>query len=802
MTRVKDINMATSQSLIDIDSSNRLVINPKLNISSTIGKDASKENIKVVSIIGKARGGKSTFLNCLLTQWKDTSQNVFEMANSDKHCTSGIDIVHIPEKRIILLDFQGIYLGNSSVDPKLLLLAYILSDVIIFNEAKMLSNITLQQFEPMLSFINYLKDIKDLRNINPKLIFRISDVSLDIDPTTNMNNMLKPEDDQFQNIRNCINELFDDPFTVCTLNLDRSELKLLNENKFHEFISSHENGYFAACKKITVYLDCCKPTKTLDSFLNDLAKIVKSVNDNKEIDFKKLDIVKALGENQMHEWIESLGVEIYTDINVDGTIETYVKNVEGRIAMRDDILVKLNRNFKSIPKAIRDTRSKSLSEKINEKIEKAIAENKEKAISIMEGILQSDMQNYTLDIVLQDVSKEFNLYVAIKPLLDRIEKVVKLSSSVHNIALMEFIKWKDELITNVRKHIQGELDSYLEDLKKCELKCQELLDGFEDGLENVIYGIVAKESLIEPYDTILNVVKKDIQDRIPKIIMRPDYSCNTSKSFRIRIDGLYDMYAGGCRYSIKNRSLSVTMNNDYKAIQDKFVNLANGIISSKGIEIVASARNKILTEKGILKINIFNKWWEQLNIDDELEVVDLDYFDINGEISKICDLYITLDQYNGNLDKLNNTLYIGAYIEDKIIDVLFNSNFKTEFVCIQLVTIRNTGNLCFDCKMRLVNEYMTLDYYKQYLEPIFQRTCEKLSSKGYMYKEGENIECNGWLKFIKDITEVIVISPEVKYKYISFEKYKEIFQDDYLKLAKLDVFENQFKKELIRKVAI
>ena len=775
MTRVKDINMATSQSLIDIDSSNRLVINPKLNISST----AAKDNIKVVSIIGKARGGKSTFLNCLLTQWKDTTQNVFEMANSDKHCTSGIDIVHIPEKRIILLDFQGIYLGNSSVDPKLLLLAYILSDVIIFNETKMLSNITLQQFEPMLSFINYLKDIKDLRSFNPKLIFRISDVSLDIDPTTNMNNMLKPEDDQFQNIRACINELFDDPFTVCTLNLDRSEVKLLNENKFMDFINAHENGYFSACKKITVYLDCCKATKTLDIFMNDLPKIVKSVNDNKEIDFKKLDIVKALGENQMHDWINSLGVEIYTDINVDGTTDTYVKNLVSRITMRDDILKRLDSDFKSIPKAIRDARAKNLKDKMNEKIDKAIDENEDKAIAMMEGILQSDMQNYTLDVVLQDVSKDFNLDEAIKPLLDRIEKVEKLSSNVHNIALLEFMKWKVDLVKDVREYIQVELDSYLEELKKCESECQELLDGFTNSLEKMVYGIVAKKSLIEPYGTILDIVRKDIHDGIPKVINSLLYSPDRVKCFRIRIDGLYDIYAGGCRYSIKNRSDPVTMNNDYKAIQDKFVNLANEMLSSKGLELVASARNKILTEKGLIKISSFNNWWEQLNIDGNTLI------NFRGYCLKISDF--------------RNKFYpdTGVYADEYIRESLLQNNSQTEFICVRfinLINFQNSGSNCY------INEYMTLDYYKQYLEPIFQRTCEKLSSKGYVYKEGENIECNGWLKFIKDITEIIVVSQNVKYKFITFEKYKETFKHDYVQLAKLDVFENQFKKELLRKV--
>ena len=189
-----------AQSLIDIKD-NKLVFNPKVSFASFSSTPETKDNIdnidnigkqiKVISIIGKARTGKSTFLNCLLTYWKSDTQNIFTMSSSGKHCTNGIDIYTIPEEGIILLDFQGIYLGDSSNDPKLLLLAYLLSDVIIFNEVKMLSNITLQQFEPMLSFINYLKGktTSELDNFNPKLIFRISDMSLDIEPTSNMQDM-------------------------------------------------------------------------------------------------------------------------------------------------------------------------------------------------------------------------------------------------------------------------------------------------------------------------------------------------------------------------------------------------------------------------------------------------------------------------------------------------------------------------------------------------------------------------------------------------------------------------------------
>ena len=93
-------NMDISQSLIDIDASNNLIMNSKLDLSMITDKD---RKIKVVSIIGKARGGKSTFLNCLLTHLKDTTQNIFQTANSDSHCTNGIDIYYISFQTVLFV---------------------------------------------------------------------------------------------------------------------------------------------------------------------------------------------------------------------------------------------------------------------------------------------------------------------------------------------------------------------------------------------------------------------------------------------------------------------------------------------------------------------------------------------------------------------------------------------------------------------------------------------------------------------------------------------------------------------------
>ena len=92
---------------------------------------------------------------------------------------------------------------------------------------------------------------------------------------------------------------------------------------------------------------------------------------------------------------------------------------------------------------------------------------------------------------------------------------------------------------------------------------------------------------------------------------------------------------------------------------------------------------------------------------------------------------------------------------------------------------------------------MTQDYYKKILEPILMRTCERLYEKGYLYNADEP-ELNGWLKFLKDITDIQVLSSDIKIFNMSFEFYRNIFKDNYKRLAMAEIFENRFKKELVK----
>jgi hypothetical protein len=298
-------------SLITIDNNNLIY---KLNDISKI----EDKKIKIISVIGKARTGKSTLMNIIISKWLNKNTTIFKMSDSGEHCTNGVDYYYVEDKDILLLDFQGIYLGDSSQDSKLLLLSYLLSDIIIFNENKMLTNNTLSQFEPMLSFMHYVSN-NDLKKYNPKLIFRISDVNLDIEPTSNMQQMLSYHNDQFQSIRDCINNLFDEPFAINTNNLDRKEFTQLRNNNFMEILKENDNGFNNAIQKIIDYIECCNYNWTFTKFICNIKIIVEYINQDKRIDFTKLDIVQTIAKYEIVEYIRNIDDDIYKDIEVDGT---------------------------------------------------------------------------------------------------------------------------------------------------------------------------------------------------------------------------------------------------------------------------------------------------------------------------------------------------------------------------------------------------------------------------------------------------------------------------------------------------
>jgi ABC-type phosphonate transport system ATPase subunit len=120
----------SSSKLVEIKD-NLLVLN-KIDI----GKYTNELPITVFSIIGTARTGKSTLLNCISSYLLKKNIKIFNTDDTDEHCTIGIDMYYFEKERIVLLDCQGLKLDDSSNDTKLLLIIYLISDCIIYKYNK------------------------------------------------------------------------------------------------------------------------------------------------------------------------------------------------------------------------------------------------------------------------------------------------------------------------------------------------------------------------------------------------------------------------------------------------------------------------------------------------------------------------------------------------------------------------------------------------------------------------------------------------------------------------------------------
>lgn len=476
-------------------------IEKELYYNADFSKYNKTNKIKVVSIIGKARGGKSTILNILLSKWFSFNNVIFKTSAGREHCTNGVDYYYYEDKNIMFLDFQGIYLGDSSQDSKLLLLAYLLSDIIIFNENKMLSNNTLSQFEPMLSFIHYIPDksnksnkLNEFKKFNPKLIFRISDMSLDIDPTTNMHQILQPQNDQFQSIRDCINNLFDEPYTINTNTLDRSEIKFLRDENFITILENEENNFNNFVVKITEYIDCSEYTQTFDQFINNIIKIVNDINNEERIDFKKLDVVLNVANTEILKYILEIDKSIFDDIIIDGTQKLYEDNLVKRINQRDEIIKNIYIKFKTVPTNIIENNLCKFTEKINPLIENSKKMNEIMAIDLVFQNIKKRLKNTLLcSTFIIGSNSNYEEWIC------EIISIFKLIESDCEDVFNEVYNILKKNIFNIIEIINFEYKKEIEIYKNEYIRYKEKLDEFVKDIDNNIIQMINNEYEIQPH---------------------------------------------------------------------------------------------------------------------------------------------------------------------------------------------------------------------------------------------------------------------------------------------------------------
>lgn len=374
----KSANIPASASLITMEGT-KLKLMPGLELPNP--------SVRVVSIVGKARMGKSTFLNAIVSKYTQENSAIFATNGGVKHCTFGINYCYIPDQNLLLLDSQGLANGDARHDPALLLFIYLVSNVVIFNDTKILQNEALKLIEPICTFATYI-DYDTF--VKPSLIFRLSDGKLVENTDENLNQVMESHPDQYQSIRDSIEEVFDKPIRlVKTETIDRKEERFLDSGDYLSLLMEKDNGFDAT---ISAIMELVKKSEPRANILNKLPEIVEQINNNEKITLEKLDVVGLVHKNDVLEWLQTVSPHLKTPIQVDGTEVCFQERVVKRQQEVDAKLKEFDKRFKSVSATIKKEQKKKLKAELEEPILKATEDSKEKATlkvkAIVDGLEQ------------------------------------------------------------------------------------------------------------------------------------------------------------------------------------------------------------------------------------------------------------------------------------------------------------------------------------------------------------------------------------------------------------------------------
>lgn len=440
----------------------------------------------VLSIIGKARTGKSTLLNCIISILRNESSNIFLTSNKDEHCTHGIDyyVIEQLDRVLLILDVQGIEYHDSSLDSKMILFVYLISNLIIFNEKNIISNATLTSLQPLSTFISCFEMNKETK---PNIIFRIADVDLEFDPQTNLDKTLEKQDDQYQNIRESIIELFSEILCFKTESLDRSEKKLLLDGKYLEFLRN-SNG-FAELSNIILQKLVSNKEYNLFDFVLTINTLSQMINENKKIDWNKLDLTKQVAKGEILEWINTnIDSSYYLKVCVDGSQTDYDNIVVPLKTYIDRKLLDFDKRFNNTPPKIRNDYKLEIENRFNIVYEDAMKQTIEKSAEFIRNIISSVFNNifsgrkFTINICNDKYDIHDNGHEKYETLFARFTDTVLRDTNI--VKFNPYVNSKNKIMSGLESDLEIIRNNLKDKIKEFEQNIEDINGNLEKTVEN------------------------------------------------------------------------------------------------------------------------------------------------------------------------------------------------------------------------------------------------------------------------------------------------------------------------------
>lgn len=462
-TEIETINIKTLKKLISIKDNNIVLNNDFTNL---------EKPLKIISFLGNARIGKSTLMNCYVSNKVNNNIKIFNTSKSlEQHCTSGIDMLclELSNYNLILLDVQGLDLNDSKDDCKLMLFIYMISNLIIFNPKTILDNTVLSSLQSLTSIITYIPDIES-KETKPSLLFRPRDIDQDSDYNSgkNLKDMLSDISDQYSNVRESIKKLFTNIECKPTYYLDKKEKTLLSKDKFINFMDDSSNGFKAFCSYLDSMIENINEHSS-ENFNKRLKDLIKKINSNKNIDYTKFDITMREAECDIKEWIykEINKTQYDVSMETDGTQENYDLVIKSRIDYRDLILSNFDKRFEKTTPKIRDKFREEILSTFNKHIDKVYEESVYISIESLNDIYQTNIE--TFNEITDNIDLNKPIHEQVNHVYEKIYDLIKKTKYLDIIKEKFMIKTQDfvnEIHKQVNKIYQTEKEKFNEYLEK------------------------------------------------------------------------------------------------------------------------------------------------------------------------------------------------------------------------------------------------------------------------------------------------------------------------------------------------
>ena len=588
------INIGSIKKFISIKNNNIVLNNEWKN---------NDKPIKIISFLGNARIGKSTLMNCYVSNKMNTNMKLFNTSKSlEQHCTSGIDILSIEmnDYNLFLLDIQGLDLNDSKDDCKLMLFIYMISNLIIFNPKTILDNTVLSSLQSLTSIITYIPDIES-KTTKPSLLFRPRDIDQDSDynPGKNLKDMLSDISDQYSNVRESIKKLFTNIECKPTFYLDKKEKTLLSKDKFVDFMDESSNGFKDFCSFLDQMIENISEHVS-DNFNKRISDLVSNINSNKNIDYTKFDITMREAECDIKEWIfNEIDKSRYdVEMETNGTQKYYDTIIKPRMDYRDLILNNFDKRFEKTTPKVRDKFRQEILSTFNKHIDKVYNQAVEISTNGLDRIYETKI--LTFHKVSDFINLDIPINEQVKPIYEEIYDFIRKTNYLSS-EKEKFISKTHEFINSIHSQvydIYSKMKQYFE--KYIDKRVSNIINFMDRRKLSLLDTYV--NDIKQSFEMILYDINKHYIDDIYNNIKYPSHMIQI-KAIPYQVDGGYEIDQSKLYDSIYS---SIDLN-EYKSENSDLISIVKDYLSTFEDEFIELRKERlplILQEMQSKKINI------------------------------------------------------------------------------------------------------------------------------------------------------------------------------------------------------